>query len=133
MEATKKKEDLLCEPCLLNFLKDKNVCKKHGARAVDWKCMYCCSVAEYKCLMSGWFCAKCHDNANLRGKDRASKTCKGGVNCPLGVAHHPLAGSDERKSAFPLGCRICRSLEYYAAEKNVERDERQMLVNQDED
>ena len=31
-----------------------------------------------------------------------------GKNCPLHMPH-PRAGGDAKKSAFPLGCSICRS------------------------
>ena len=31
----------------------------------------------------------------------------GGVNCPLGVPHPPPC-NDPKKSAYPLGCSLCR-------------------------
>ena len=50
LEATTKKEDLMCKPCLLKDMSyGSNTCAKHGASAIDWKCMYCCSIAVYFC------------------------------------------------------------------------------------
>ena len=84
----------------------QNNCKKHGASAIDWKCMFCCSVAVYLCGGKTWFCEECHQDAK-RVMNQPPKDCKG-VDCPLGVKHPP-AGPDNKISAFPLGCSICRS------------------------
>ena len=64
MEATTKKEDLVCKPCFLaNMSYGKNNCKKHGANFIDWKCMFCCSIAVYFCGGNKWYCEKCHSNS----------------------------------------------------------------------
>ena len=135
MEATTKKEDLICKPCLLKDMSyGSNTCKKHGASSIDWKCMFCCSVAVYFCAGKLWFCEECHGEAKaIMGRKEYSNKCKGGADCPLGVAHPP-AGNDHKKNAFPLGCSICRSenLEKYAAIQNVEEEESpQILVGYD--
>ena len=115
MEATTRKEDLMCKACLLiDMGYGSNTCQKHGASAIDWKCMHCCSIAVYLCSGHKWFCEACHSGA---GPDRKNPPkCRGGANCPLKVAHPP-AGENHKKSAFPLGCSICRSekLEQYDA------------------
>ena len=51
MEDTTRREDLMCRPCLMRELSiGSNNCKKgHGPEAIDWKCMYCCSVALFNC------------------------------------------------------------------------------------
>ena len=65
MEDTTRREDLICRPCLIEDMSiGSNICKKgHGADYIDWKCMYCCSVAVYNCggVHGGrWFCEPCH-------------------------------------------------------------------------
>jgi len=49
MEDTTRREDLNCRPCLMKMSSiGSNVCKNgHGAEFIDWKCMYCCSVALF--------------------------------------------------------------------------------------
>ena len=115
MEDTTRREDLICRPCLIEDMSiGSNICKKgHGAEFIDWKCMYCCSIATFNCGGVRWFCTPCHDDAGRA--IRNPKNCHG-KNCPLKIPHPP-ASDDHRKSAFPLGCSICRSehLEEYDA------------------
>ena len=107
-----------------------NTCsvKEHGADFIDWKCMWCCSVALYCCGGSLFFCDPCH-NLGMRAK---VQNCYG-KNCPLKLPH-PLAGPDPKKSAFPLGCSLCRSehLEAYdiaqAAMTELTKEERKELL-----
>ena len=95
----------------------RNICDIHGAEFIDWKCMYCCSIALYNCGGSIFYCGPCHDDITKRPK----KDC-GGVNCPLKIPHPP-AGNDPKKSAFALGCSICRSnhLENYDRAQEIVR------------
>ena len=104
MEDTTRREDLICRPCLIKKTSiGKNICTRgHGAEAIDWKCMYCCSVALFNCGGNQWYCDACHD-----ARVKVPKDCKG-KNCPLGIPHPP-PGHIAAKSAFPLGCSICRS------------------------
>jgi len=104
-EDTTRREDLICRPCLMKEMSmGSNICTKgHGSEFIDWKCMFCCSVALFFCGGVGWwFCDRCHSNGGKFIKD-----CKG-KNCPLKVLHPP-AGRDPKKSSFPLGCSLCRS------------------------
>lgn len=53
-----------------------------------------------------------------------------GKKCPLKI-HHPRAGKDGKKSAFPIGCSLCRSdhlLEYDAAQAEI----RKLIDEEDE-
>ena len=124
MEDTTRREDLVCRSCLLKEMSvGSNVCKNgHGAEFIEWKCMFCCSVAVYSCKGGQlWFCEECHRNAKgLVMNPKAGKNCKGS-DCPLKV-HHPPPGNDASKSAFPLGCSICR------AEHLQKYDEAQALM-----
>ena len=99
-----KPEDLLCQNCLMREIgAGQTTCSKHGQEQIDWKCMYCCAVASFKCFGTHYMCTPCHSKyPNIPLKD-----C-GGVNCPLGIAHPP-ASADHKLSVFPLGCGICRS------------------------
>ena len=103
-EDTTRREDLMCRPCLIKEMSvGSNICRNgHGADFMDWKCMYCCSVALFNCGGTRWFCDRCHNEGG-----RTLRDCKG-TNCPLKI-HHPPAGNDFKKSAFALGCSICRS------------------------
>ena len=104
MEDTTRREDLNCRPCLMKMSSiGSNICKNgHGADFIDWKCMYCCSVALFSCGGANWFCDRCHNEGGKTIRDCMGK------NCPLHMPH-PRAGGDAKKSAFPLGCSICRS------------------------
>ena len=53
------------------------------------------------------FCTPCHNDAMARRINIKSK-CKGGPDCPLGLASHPIA-SINKSSCFPMGCSLCRS------------------------
>ena len=79
------------------------ICNKgHDVEFIDWKCMYCCSVAQFFCFGTTWLCESCHnEQPNLVVRD-----C-GGVDCPLKVPHPP-ASADPKESVFTLGCSLCR-------------------------
>ena len=71
--------------------------------------MYCCTQARYHCFGTHYFCIRCHDVEHPRfGRSNIPLQDCNGVNCPLGVPHPP-ASSDHRKSAYSLGCGLCRS------------------------
>lgn len=116
-----KKEDLLCQECLLKELGlGVRKCKEHGIDSIDWKCMYCCSIALYCCWGTNYFCRPCHDILNrVYPKSPPAKDCNG-VNCPLGIPHPPAATTLDHKQggAFPLGCSICRTEKYDELKKS---------------
>ena len=51
LEDKMKKEDLMCATCRVKGMSvGSNICNNgHGAEFIDWKCMYCCSVAVFFC------------------------------------------------------------------------------------
>ena len=117
-ENTKTKQDFICDPCAYDELGlGKEVCEEHGNEFVDWKCMYCCSVALFYCCGGTYkFCTPCHNDAMNGGKHKAQTDCTGGPNCPLGLKKHPNAHG--AKASFPLGCSLCRSEKLEKIEQN---------------
>ena len=43
------------------------------------------------------------------GKHKARSDCEGGAACPLGIPNHPQASDEPSRSAFAIGCSLCRS------------------------
>lgn len=85
------------------------MCLLHGNEFIDYKCMFCCSIALF--VSEGgrkYDCEPCIHNA-LDGSRKVITDCMGGPNCPLGIFKHPKADLDVRKSKYPLGCSLCRS------------------------
>ena len=109
-ENSLKKEDLLCRKCMTEELGyGKAMCNLHGNEFIDWKCMYCCSIALFICCGGREnFCTPCHNNA-MAGKKEIKSQCTGGKDCPLGLPGHPKADANANNSRFPLGCSLCRS------------------------
>ena len=86
------------------------MCEKHGNEFIDYKCMYCCSIALFICCKGRYyFCPPCHNDAMNGGQHKPKKGCVGGEDCPLGIECHPEADDDPKKSMFSLGCSLCRS------------------------
>jgi len=110
-EEELKREDLLCKKCQSKRSLDWGVtdCEEHGNEFIDWKCMFCCSVALFFCAGGQYtFCTPCHNNA--MASDLETKTeCEGGPDCPLGLKSHPKASRSAAESKFALGCSLCRS------------------------
>jgi E3 ubiquitin-protein ligase MYCBP2 len=72
-ENTLRKENLLCNDCKSEELGfGQKDCKLHGNRFIDFKCMYCCSVAMFVCSgASNYFCQPCHNDAMNGGRHNA--------------------------------------------------------------
>jgi hypothetical protein len=116
-QAERKKEDLLCQDCLVKELGvGERSCAEHGTRFIDWKCMFCCSLAVFHCFGIAYMCNECHNIMNMSLPRRCPRTidCHG-VDCPLGIPHPPAATNLDFKQggAFPLGCSLCRTADNY--------------------
>ena len=99
----------MCQDCLLKEMgAGQTTCKKHGNVQIDWKCMFCCSVALFCCFGTHYFCDDCHEEYMDNGCHVELKDCHG-INCPLGIAHPPACADPKQGGVFPLGCGICRS------------------------
>ena len=100
----------MCKKCMTKELGfGKSMCEAHGNEFVDWKCMFCCSIALFICAGgTGNYCTPCHNDA-MAGRLKVKTECMGGDNCPLGVPRHPKGDRDPKKARFPLGCSLCRS------------------------
>ena len=104
----------MCKPCVALRWKSlglgSDMCAEHGNKFIDFKCMYCCSVGLFVCCKGRYyFCTPCHNDIMDGGKHKARTTCTGGPDCALGIPSHPQASDDPKRSAFPIGCSLCRS------------------------
>ena len=60
--AALRKENLLCKNCVIKEMGyGQATCEKHGDQYIDYKCMYCCSMAMHVCCGgTQYFCDPCH-------------------------------------------------------------------------
>lgn len=124
VEERANKEDLRCRDCTMQaYGAGKETCDKHGDEHIDWKCMFCCSVAVWHCFGTHFFCERCHNEYCEEPYNEVKIRDCNGVNCPLGVPHPP-AHADPKKSTFPLGCGLCR------AENLNEKREEGMVIQE---
>ncbi|XP_032681431.1 E3 ubiquitin-protein ligase MYCBP2 isoform X1 [Odontomachus brunneus] len=103
--------ELVCGGC--SDVARAQMCPKHGADFLEYKCRYCCSVAVFFCFGTTHFCKPCHDDfqrvttipKNELPLCPAGPTSKQleGDECPLHVKHPPTG------EEFALGCGICRN------------------------
>ncbi|KAF7271207.1 hypothetical protein GWI33_015889 [Rhynchophorus ferrugineus] len=103
--------ELVCGGC--SDVARAQMCPKHGADFLEYKCRYCCSVAVFFCFGTTHFCNPCHDDfqrvTNLAKSElplcpagpRATQL--DGDECPLHVKHPPTG------EEFALGCGVCRN------------------------
>lgn len=52
--------ELVCGGC--SDVARAQMCPKHGADFLEYKCRYCCSVAVFFCFGTTHFCKPCHDD-----------------------------------------------------------------------
>ena len=82
-------------------------CPKHGTEYIEFKCTYCCSLAQWFCWGTTHFCDPCHERINA-GDDLTKYAreklplCKGKEECPLKIEHKPNG------EECALGCSLCR-------------------------
>lgn len=97
--------ELICSNCCEVPIEN---CPKHGNDFVEFKCKYCCSIAQWFCWGNTHFCEPCHkrqcngDYVSKYTKDKLPK-CEGPGKCPIGGNHN---GNGDEKT---LGCAICRN------------------------
>jgi len=108
VNADFKPEELICPSC--SDVDHVEKCKKHGTDFIEYKCKYCCSVAQWFCFGTTHFCDPCHQKASyfsgMKKNDYAKllPKCNGPEFCPLRIKHKP---NGEECS---LGCGLCRHL-----------------------
>ena len=109
-----KSSELVCGKCVsANSTTGQKSCKVHGTEYIEYKCRFCCSIAQWFCWGTTHFCQSCHKR-QAQG-DYISKyplsrlpQCISPVTCPLKVKH-PQNGYE-----YAIGCAICRNhLENY--------------------
>ncbi|XP_059170813.1 E3 ubiquitin-protein ligase MYCBP2-like isoform X4 [Physella acuta] len=103
--------ELVCGAC--SDVSRAQMCAKHGADFLEYKCRYCCSVAVFFCFGTTHFCNPCHEEFQrvtaIPKKDlpHCPAGPKGlqmeGEECPLHVVHPPTG------EEFALGCGVCRN------------------------
>ena len=105
-----KKEELVCGKCAAVCVGGgSKTCNKHGTDFIEFKCKFCCSIAQWFCWGTTHFCDPCHkkqcsgDYVSRKSRDQLPK-CPGGKKCPIG-GNHPPNGEE-----YALGCSVCRNL-----------------------
>ncbi|KAF6200677.1 hypothetical protein GE061_005120 [Apolygus lucorum] len=103
--------ELVCGAC--SDVSRAQMCPKHAADFLEYKCRYCCSVAVFFCFGSTHFCNACHDDFQRVTNIPKSElpACPAGPKakqlegdeCPLHVKHPPTG------EEFALGCGVCRN------------------------
>ncbi|XP_035827428.1 E3 ubiquitin-protein ligase MYCBP2 isoform X3 [Aplysia californica] len=103
--------ELVCGAC--SDVSRAQMCAKHGADFLEYKCRYCCSVAVFFCFGTTHFCNLCHEEfqrvtaipkTNLPHCPAGPKGIQlEGEECPLHVKHPPTG------EEFALGCGVCRN------------------------
>ena len=104
-----KEEYLVCGACASVSIEGGELdCKLHGKDYIEFKCRFCCSVAQWFCWGNTHFCESCHskqcrgDYVSKKTKEQLPK-CSGAKSCPLKI-YHPPNGEE-----YSLGCAICRN------------------------
>ena len=98
-------KDLMCGSCSMIGVEQ---CKKHGKDFIEFKCKFCCTIAQWFCWGKTHFCDSCHSRQS-KGDYLTSKRlselpkCPGKSKCPLKIEHPPNGNE------FPLGCAMCRN------------------------
>jgi len=104
--ADYKAEELICGKCA--GIGNMKSCKIHGNDFLEYKCKFCCSVAQWFCWGTTHFCQNCHQrqlNGDYISKYPIKKLpkCPGPMKCPLKIEHLPNG------TEFAIGCAICRN------------------------
>jgi hypothetical protein len=85
-----KPEELICPNCCDVPIEN---CPKHGKDFIEFKCKFCCSIAQWFCWGNTHFCEPCHkkqcngDYVSKYDKDKLPK-CPGPGACPVGGNHN---------------------------------------------
>jgi Ring finger domain len=103
-----KPEELVCGKCSAGDIKGGAVdCPKHGTDFIEFKCRFCCSLAQWFCWGTTHFCEPCHkkqaDGDYLTKKAKKDLPKCPGAACPLKVKHLPNG------EEYSLGCAVCRN------------------------
>ncbi|EFX83071.1 hypothetical protein DAPPUDRAFT_48552 [Daphnia pulex] len=103
--------ELVCGGC--SDVSRAQMCHRHGADYLEYKCRYCCSVAVFFCFGTTHFCNACHEDYRhvTEMPKHALPKCPAGPRgrqldgdeCPLHLVHPPTG------EEFALGCGMCRN------------------------
>lgn len=112
IEKPFKPAELICPNCCEIPIEN---CLTHGNDYIEFKCTFCCSMAQWFCWGTTHFCDPCHERVNngdditQYGKEKLP-LCPGKEECPLKIDHKP---NGEECS---LGCSLCRNYKEQAKE-----------------
>jgi len=59
-KADFKPEELVCGTCAAVAVGAAGSCKAHGTDFIEFKCKFCCSIAQWFCWGNTHFCEPCH-------------------------------------------------------------------------
>jgi E3 ubiquitin-protein ligase MYCBP2 len=59
-EQVFKPEELVCASCSAVGVAGTQDCKSHGKDFIEFKCRFCCSIAQWFCWGTTHFCDPCH-------------------------------------------------------------------------
>ncbi|KAI6241073.1 RCR-type E3 ubiquitin transferase [Aphelenchoides fujianensis] len=88
-------DELICGAC--SDIAGAPVCGRHGTEFLEYKCKFCCSVAQRLMALPAHLLPKCPVGPR-------ATPLEGAPQCPLRVQHPPTG------QEFSLGCGICRNL-----------------------
>lgn len=93
-------------------------CTIHGDKYINYKCIFCCSIAQFNCGGNYFYCLHHHGDDPSNSKNGGN--CEGDKEkCPLGIDHIPnLPHKDKEDDIFKdpnpvgygLGCSLCREI-----------------------
>ncbi|CDW80922.1 e3 ubiquitin-protein ligase [Stylonychia lemnae] len=104
-----KLEELVCGKCsAVSIGAGIANCQKHGTDYIEFKCRFCCSLAQWFCWGTTHFCEPCHkrqvDGDYVSKKTKAElPQCGSAEKCPLKLKH------PENGDEFAMGCAVCRN------------------------
>ena len=104
-----KPSELICGKCAaLGSESGITSCKVHGTAYIEYKCKFCCSIAQWFCWGSTHFCNKCHQRQAkgdyiARYPQSKLPKCPGHSKCALKLSHPPNG------TEYAIGCAVCRN------------------------
>lgn len=103
-------KELVCGKCAADALGVGEAnCRKHGIEFIEFKCKFCCKIAQWFCWGNTHFCDECHSKQCAgdyvaRYHPSQLPQCSGADKCPLKIKHPPNGHE------YPLGCSVCKNM-----------------------
>ena len=94
-----KEEELICGKCASKMLGGQIKCPQHNEDYIEFKCRYCCEVAQWFCFGTTHFCDPCH---RVAGNNKVTECTGKADDCPLKMDHPPNG------EEYAIGGGLCR-------------------------